>query len=386
MHTGFYRKHMNKSQRYFTHTIVGQPERYVLGQHVRFDRDPDLGGDGAPEKVVRWFGRLQTSCADRLRSMQKSAPIRISTVSNAHVSALEPKAGRHGMTVRVAVVAVPALIAAGAFAQLLSTWYQEYQLQPERKVVHSAAEVLALPLSEAASAPQSQPLEAITVFDEPSNVPDDIGPAPMPLPIAKGLGEASVGALTKAPVVQTAKQAGQAPTRPAAQVVEKPKNEVAGTPIKLSPSLATPAPSQGPVKGKDDESKSAVVLDVPKAPVEEKSQKSKPSVPITVDPSPPVTRRFSTPTEINPPPLKEAPVAPQKAAEVTVDKTQKPSGQRVTVVDLAPDGSYALVTNPETRLPQKLKIGEKIYTGETIQKIEPKTGKLVLDSRTIYME
>lgn len=58
----------------------------------------------------------------------------------------------------------------------------------------------------------------------------------------------------------------------------------------------------------------------------------------------------------------------------------------VTIVDIARDGSYALVTNPATRLPERVVPGQKIYTGEVIVKIDPAMGKIQLDKRTIGLQ
>lgn len=72
-----------------------------------------------------------------------------------------------------------------------------------------------------------------------------------------------------------------------------------------------------------------------------------------------------------------APVAPTQNSE-----SQPP----VTVVDIAKDGSYVLVSNPKTRLPEKFAVGQKIHTGEVIKKIDPAAGKVQLTSRTIGMQ
>ncbi len=58
----------------------------------------------------------------------------------------------------------------------------------------------------------------------------------------------------------------------------------------------------------------------------------------------------------------------------------------VTVVDIDKAGAFALITNPQTRLPVKIEPGQKIFTGEVLRKIDPAAGKLVLDSRTISMQ
>ncbi len=59
----------------------------------------------------------------------------------------------------------------------------------------------------------------------------------------------------------------------------------------------------------------------------------------------------------------------------------------MTVVDIDKAGKYVLITNPETRLPQKVEIGQKIFTGETIRGIDPASGRVHLDDgRTLTMQ
>ena len=62
-----------------------------------------------------------------------------------------------------------------------------------------------------------------------------------------------------------------------------------------------------------------------------------------------------------------------------------PSGPAVTIVDIDRNGSYVLLTNPASRLPEKFVVGQKIFTGETITKIDPANGRIQLGSRTVNM-
>lgn len=60
--------------------------------------------------------------------------------------------------------------------------------------------------------------------------------------------------------------------------------------------------------------------------------------------------------------------------------------QKVTVVDIAKDGSFVLITNPRTRLPERFTVGQKIFSGETIQKIDVAGGKVQLDKRSVGLQ
>ena len=77
------------------------------------------------------------------------------------------------------------------------------------------------------------------------------------------------------------------------------------------------------------------------------------------------------------------PVAEQSArlAAAPVEDTK-----RVRIVDIGQDGSFVLITNPQTRLPQKFTVGQTIFTGETLQKIDAAKGTIQLDSRTVGLQ
>ncbi len=78
---------------------------------------------------------------------------------------------------------------------------------------------------------------------------------------------------------------------------------------------------------------------------------------------------------------------PKPAAPAGLGVPQpKPDETRVTVVDIAKDGSYVLITNPRTRLPERFTVGQKIFSGETIQKIDAAAGKVQLDQRSVGLQ
>lgn len=85
------------------------------------------------------------------------------------------------------------------------------------------------------------------------------------------------------------------------------------------------------------------------------------------------------------------PAAPAKESAVTmvpnaVPQRDSDDAAKVTIVDIAKDGAYVLITNPKTRLPERFAVGQKIHSGETVQKIDPATGKVQLDKRTIGLQ
>lgn len=153
------------------------------------------------------------------------------------------------------------------------------------------------------------------------------------------------------------------------------------TPVEsAAPQSPTPAPA-GPVnvapKAKEAEkpSPSALVLDKP-------DEKAKQVAPAQTPAAQVATNK----------------VVPQTAVPVTPAKTQAPAAAPVvagppsepavpiTVVDIDKKGAFVLLTNPATRLPEKFSVGQKIFTGETITKIDPSAGKIQLGTRTIGMQ
>ncbi len=103
------------------------------------------------------------------------------------------------------------------------------------------------------------------------------------------------------------------------------------------------------------------------------------------------TRKFAAPVEVKAEgPKLQLPAskasAPTPSGDATHQAGTKARNEKVTVVDIPPDSSYVLITNPQTRLPQRFTVGQKIWTGETIKSIDSKAGHLVLDSRTVSME
>lgn len=78
------------------------------------------------------------------------------------------------------------------------------------------------------------------------------------------------------------------------------------------------------------------------------------------------------------------PVTEQPAKLVGVQPDD--GARKITIVDIPSDGSYVLLTNPKTRLPQKFVVGQKLATGETLQKIDVGKGTITLDGRTVNLE
>lgn len=400
---------MDNTQRYFTQTIVGTPQRIVLGHQVRFDNDPTFPGSDKPAQPDHWLSRISFAFA---RSPVDATESEMQTIDLPRVQPAVITA--RDRTLRIALLSLPVVVAVAVFGNLASGWFDEYKQQSgsvqadahagapatTEQTASTTTQVSVLPLSGASSTATPGVSGAITLMDEPSNIPHDgAHPSANTQVTASAIVTQPVVAVVVAPPVKVT------PSPVPKQIIEQAKQETTPVPVKVLPLPIQQAPTEPkrdvetnaaakvaknpatPAPPKEEERKGAVVMDTPKPTPEIKPVVVAPTSKTPDDTQAPVTRRFSTPMEINPAGQSTTPPKATEAAESPkAEPTGKSAARRVTVVDISPDGSYALVTNPETRLPQKFKAGDKIFTGETIQKIEPKSGKLVLDSRNVYME
>lgn len=143
------------------------------------------------------------------------------------------------------------------------------------------------------------------------------------------------------------------------------------TTVQLPPVPAKPAPAVAPqaAKGTDKEvATSLLIMDgAGAAKTDDKKVVEPPS-------------RVAAAPVVAPAPIKPA------SAPVAASAPPKVDEPKVTVVDIARDGSYVLITNPRTRLPERFGVGQKIFSGETVQKIDAAGGKVHLDKRSVGLQ
>jgi len=81
------------------------------------------------------------------------------------------------------------------------------------------------------------------------------------------------------------------------------------------------------------------------------------------------------------------PTAPQsQPSAATRPQAAAPVRSAATLVAIAPDGNSAVFTNPQTRLPQQFRVGDKLHTGEVITTINASDGKVTTNSREYSLE
>lgn len=186
-----------------------------------------------------------------------------------------------------------------------------------------------------------------------------------------------------------------------------PPAPLPGQPVNMIPLPEVPLPAKPREEPKkEQEPKSAVLVDLSagnknEAPAEKKEPEKKEPEKRPVPPPKEAARKNVAPPSailpaVKPEVAKEAqaklarPVE-EKSPGVTMPAAEmKPSApapakaeQKVTIVDIAQGGGSVLVTNPATRLPTRLSVGDKLPNGKVIQSIDEKAGSIKADG-TVY--
>lgn len=157
---------------------------------------------------------------------------------------------------------------------------------------------------------------------------------------------------------------------PADALAVRPPDKVAAK------SLPTPTTPAKPVTRSEPEQVKAVILD---AAAPKSAEKTKA---VAVEPKPVPANLAS------PPPAQPSKATSTPATTVAKGDVERPDNvtTKITIVDIAVDGSYVLITDPQTRLPKKYSAGQKIFTGEQILKIEPDKSRIQLTSRYVAVQ
>jgi hypothetical protein len=352
---------MDQANKYFTQAIVGEPRKVVLGVLSRGADSPSFGFpdmDSSRSVSAPWNRFIPRLVLGR-KVLRDAAP--------------EPS--RFGG--RLAYVLVGLSLVAGV-AAILAVGSGHGQNQEAAETSHRSVE------ADTAVAPPAAPSPppavdnisiADTIFEaDEESAPSDteqrtenvahslpFGPAEQ-----REVVPAKVAAAPKAVVPQ--KPIAPLPTTEEARPVP-PVPKAPPAPKQSEPAARSPAPPKQ--QDQDQEPPPpAVIVDMSKAP-----QKVMESPAVPVEQREPVStgqRRLVGPVQES---------SPQPSTTSGQGNSPLP-----TVVDIGPDGTYVLITNPSTRLPQRFTTGQKIFTGETIQKIDAKSGSVQLDTRTIKMQ
>lgn len=189
-----------------------------------------------------------------------------------------------------------------------------------------------------------------------------------------------------------------------------PIDDSQGVPLPVSPPQVNTPPSSVKKADKDAAEKqtpSVVVVDdgpspkaTPQQTVAPAKAADKPTAPAPAKQEPPA--KPTPPSATLPPPQKggkpaegavkfaapvdEKPVGGSSAKAQAPEAKREEGGVKITIVDITPGGKAVLVTNPSTRLPTKLGVGDKLPNGKTIQAIDEKTGSVTADGSTYKLD
>lgn len=326
---------MDKTENYLTQAIVGKRQRLVLGTQVRYEGEALL--------ALPQSSRLAVALQDAGAFL----------------------AGHWRTWVTGASVAA---FVAGSAAGI--TWLFMQKEQSERASAPVAEAVTApspssLPIAPAPESPA--PVTAITVAAEPFQVEEVASAEP-----AAATGTASLGLQAPEGPLPVG-QAVSALSMPARPLPSAPVNQ---PPIKIGqPSPVANAKNDvaGNKKGEKEreDAPRAMVLDASKEPSEKPTAPGSQTLSVATAPAS-KTGKVVMPTEI--------------AAPGAGPTGQSAAATRPTIVTIAEDNSYVLITNPSTRLPQKFQVGQKLPTGATVQKIDHAKGVVQIDGQTFGLQ
>lgn len=360
-------------QKYLVSRVVGQPRLLILGQQVRIADDIhglDFGmhKQGWRSRLRHFIDHLIMLALSPFPRILKTASANNSQEPQHNKSSANPlERGEDGLVsssiaskpgVRIGMAAGTIALASWALFALVGQWRQEIT-DVSNKPLEVAAPVT-LPVAQPGTSPTPTVESALPITPAAAS-----GPLP-----SSGIESVNADAATPQPPVTA---------MPSPTPTPRPGEPLPGMSSRQESSPTLPSrPTQSVVKkDRDDERPPAVILD--KAPLEITPASAQPPVsqPKATDAAPaPTTRKFADPIEVT---------SGAPASKPSAD-TKKRNAERITVVDIAPDGNYVLITNPATRLPQKYQAGQKIFTGETLKSIDPANSKIVLDTRTVNME
>lgn len=325
---------MDKTESYLTQAIVGKRQRLVLGTQVRYEGEAVLAVPNS-SRLVEAVQATGEAIANFWRGHLKW----------------------------VALTAAAAGLAAGGTWAFLQQAEQDVVAAPP---ANTTAEAVGASLPIAPAPVEPAPVTAITVAAEPfqieeapaSEAASGTETAPQPLQLPKG----------PLPVAQQAAIV-PVPARPL------PATQVAQAPVKLG----QPVPAAGALKEagtektekKREEVPKALVLDAGKEPTEKPAGTKTQAAAAA---GTPVAKggKLVEPTEVG--------------VTGSTQASAQPAGTRPTIVTIAEDNSYVLITNPSTRLPQKFQVGQKLPTGATVQKIDHAKGTVQIDGQTYGLQ
>ena len=323
---------MNKTESYLTQAIVGKRQRLVLGTQVRFQGE-DLLPVRHSHGLFASFEEFVMVIADHFR-------------------------GKTRLALFFALVFLAVMVCGGAYRHLVG------QVDTAEGSPVLGVEVTRLDLPFARAPEHGTSGSAIAVESQP-----------FPLDARAGAQEGGEPHANERLPVDPLGPNGPAPAR------VPPEKLVLQEPVKLVQPKSTPTAQQevSEKEGKPNvDTPKGLVLDIGREAVEKKSSVKASGEPtVTPGASAGVVAAAKAPRLVEP-----LDVGAMRSTPVSQPTTSAPP----TIVTIAEDNSYVLITNPSTRLPQKYQVGQKLPNGATIQRIDHAKGVVLIDGQVLGLK
>jgi len=342
---------MNQTESYLTQSIVGTRQRMSLGVRVRYE-----SGALLPMPQSKW---PLSGLATRMRA-------NISDI----FAEMNGRFGRGPL-----LLACAGLVGVVAVASIWSSQRPLTVTAPPSSNAKAKVADPGLPFAKATSEGASPSSIAL----EPSPFPVEDQAAPNAPAVGLPFGALPI----EAGIAPSPAEKGPLPpqsTLPGVIAPVPPRME----PFKLgepkAPSVAGERRNQGGKSETDqrraEEPPRALVLDVGR------ESSDKPTAPKPAQQEPVVVTRPTA--SVRPSTLVE-PVR-EVAGTGNAGRAARSGSPPPTIVDIAKDGSYVLITNPVNRLPQKFQVGQQIPSGGTVQRIDQAKGVVQIDGQTYGLQ
>lgn len=320
--------------------------RLVVGESLAIDLGRPVGQNIKPQDVSKILrlknGRWEGATGGVAGLLRKGRRRRSHTFS---IQSARQWAGWPWVKL---AAALGALTVAGA---ALGVIYSQSQANGSHSIPVVSAETQGVRIVDQPFAQAEPELQTIVRADAPAQEPQTEGRADIPigLPIVPPVPEAKLQADTQMPVAAPA-PASQPP---------RTRDLSAGQPS------VTKQPSQPPSTKADEQPKPPAVI------LFDDISAGKPR------PAPAPAAPATAPTAQRKP---ESDSKPQASA------APEPKAKGSGLVAITPDGKSAIFTNPQTRLPEQFKLGEKLQNGEVIKGIDAAQGKVITNAKEYSLE
>lgn len=341
---------MDQTESYLTQSIVGKPQRLFLGVKIRLEGEATdlvdvqeswLSPSRWVSSSLQWVSRVASKGEHEDRQRSTGNP--------------EARPFQRGLLLYAAVSS----LAAGGFF----IWWMTLPTE-------NASLAVAMPASAPITSPQT-----------PQNINLETAPFPIAPPDTEGNSEATDPVVL--PIARPPQREG-----PSTQVEDRGPLPAAILPSSLVDTQARPSSQATSGPDRKTSIKPSAAGDV------DSDEKKKPSgLVLDMESGVPTQQKSAASGQPSTPVPRSQPTTAVKLVEPVVEVggssaqgAARPSTPRPTIVDIAEDNSYVLITNPGTRLPQKFQVGQTVLGVGTLQRIDHAKGTVQIDGRSYGLQ